>query len=228
MTLRKSPGHTSLCEGTTAHPQLSRFLPYVSMVQPDNSRTRLLAAGKTLIARLGYENTATSAIAREAGTSESQLIRYFGSKVGLLQAIFEEHWRPLNARIHDLLTDARDGRAAVLAVLSTILAAFDRDQDLATIFLFEGRRIRGDSHAVVLSSGFVEFSDVVHRLIKRGQKDGSFDASFDSAALGAALMGAVEGMVRERVLARRAGSVRSYSDKQVQRIFDALLNGFAP
>ena len=198
------------------------------MPQQDNSRTRLLTAGKTLFARLGYEHTATSAIARAAGTSESQLIRYFGSKAGLLETIFDEHWRPLNTRIHDLLTDAADGRSAVTAVLETILAVFERDEDLATIFLFEGRRIRGDSHHVKLSSGFVEFSDVVHRLIKRGQKDGTFDKSFDSAALAAALMGAAESMIRERVLARRVGAARPFSDKQVQKIFSAMLGAFAP
>jgi AcrR family transcriptional regulator len=194
----------------------------------DSSRTRLLAAGKGLFARFGYEHTATSAIAREAGTSESQLIRYFGGKAGLLEAIFDEHWKPLNGRIHDVLTDAPDGRAAVVAVLSTILTVFERDEELATIFLFEGRRIRGDSHDVKLSSGFLEFSNVVHRLIKRGQKDGSFAPAFDATAIAAALMGAVEGMVRERVLARRGGSARSFSDKQVQRIFAAMLDGFAP
>lgn len=198
------------------------------MIQTDNSRSRLLAAAKSLFARLGYENTATSAVAREAGTSESQLIRYFGSKAGLLEAIFDEHWKPLNSRIHDVLTDAPDGRAAVVAVLSTILTAFERDEDLATIFLFEGRRIRGDSHDVKLSSGFLEFSNVVHRLIKRGQKDGSFASAFDATAIASALMGAVEGMIRERVMARRSGTARSFSDKQVQRIFEAMLNGFAP
>lgn len=196
--------------------------------QTDNSRSRLLNAGKSLFARLGYENTATSAVAREAGTSESQLIRYFSSKMGLLEAIFDEHWRPVNTRIHDVLTDAPDGRAAVTAVLSTVLGVFERDEDLATIFLFEGRRIRGGSHDVQLSSGFVEFTDVVHRLIKRGQKDGSFAAAFDSAALASALMGAVEGMIRERVLARRATAPRPFSDKQIQRVFEAMLNAFAP
>ena len=198
------------------------------MSQPDTSRTRLLNAAKTLFARLGYENTATSAIAREAGTSESQLVRYFTTKMGLLEAIFDEHWRPVNTRIHDVLTDARSGRDAVVAVLSTVLTVFERDEDLASIFLFEGRRIRGGSHDVQLSSGFVEFSDVVHRLIKRGQKDGSFAAAYDSAALAAALMGAVEGMIRERVLARRGGSPRPFSDKQIQRVFEAMLNAFAP
>ena len=188
----------------------------------------MLTAAKTLFARLGYENTATSAVAREAGTSESQLIRYFGTKSGLLEAILDEHWRPVNTRIHDVLTDAANGRAAVTAVLATILSVFEKDEDLATIFLFEGRRIRGDSHDVKLSSGFLEFSDVVHRLIKRGQKDGTFSSSFDSSALAAALMGAAEGMIRERVLARRAGTPRPYSDKQLQKIFSAMLGAFAP
>jgi AcrR family transcriptional regulator len=197
------------------------------MAAPDHSRARLLAAGKALFARLGYESTATALIAKDAGSSESQLIRYFGSKAGLLHAIFDEHWRPLNARIHDALTDASDGRAAVVAVCSTILKAFEDDEDLATIFLFEGRRIRGDSHGVLLSAGFMEFADVVNRLIRRGQKDGSFGTSFDATAVAAALIGAVEGMVRERVMARRRGTAAPIEYKQFRRIFDALLDGLA-
>ena len=194
----------------------------------DSSRIRLLKAGKGLFARLGYENTSTAAVAHEAGTSESQLVRYFGSKAGLLEAIFDEAWRPLNARVHDLLADAGSGRAAVAGVLSAVLSAFHRDDQLATIFLFEGRRIRGGDAGVKLSSGFVEFSDIIHRLIKRGQKDGSFASGFDSTALAAALMGAAEAMVRERVVAKRNRTSATFSDKQVQRIFEAMLDGFAP
>lgn len=200
----------------------------MSSTAPDTSRTRLLAAGKSLFARMGYENTATSAVAREAGTSESQLVRQFGSKAGLLEAILEEGWRPLNAAVRDMLTDARDGRAAVVGVLSTALAAFERDEALAAIFLFEGRRIRGESLEIKLSAGFVEFSDVVQRLIRRGQKDGSFEAAFDATALAAALVGAVEGMIRERLLARRGGSARPFSDGQVHEIFAAILEAVAP
>jgi AcrR family transcriptional regulator len=195
---------------------------------PDNSRTRLLVAAKGLFARLGYENTPTSAVAREAGTSESQLVRYFGSKAGLLDAIFDDAWKPLNASVHDLLADARSGREAVVGILSAVLAAFDRDDQLAMLFLLEGRRIRAGDTGVKLSAGFVEFNDVIVRLIKRGQKDGSFASGFDPAALSAALMGAAEAMVRERVIARRAGARRSFSDRAVQKIFEAMLNGFAP
>jgi AcrR family transcriptional regulator len=193
-----------------------------------STRDRLIESGKSLFSRFGFENTSTLSLAQEAGTSESQLVRYFGTKAGLLEAIFDEAWRPLNARVHDLLADAATGRAAVVGVLAAVLAAFERDDQLATIFLFEGRRMRGGEREVKLSSGFLEFSDVIVRLIKRGQKDGSFEPSFDPAALAAALIGAAEAMVRERVLARKGGASRTFSDRQVQRIFDAMLNGFAP
>jgi AcrR family transcriptional regulator len=195
---------------------------------PDPSRNRLLIAARSLFAELGYENTPTAAIARKAGTSESQLVRYFGGKAGLLEAIFDGAWQHINARIHDLLTDAPDARHAVLGVLTAVLAAFERDNDLAVLFLFEGRRIRAGSYEIRLSPGFVEFSDMVHRLIKRGQQDGSFAPGLDSAAVATALMGAVEAMIRERLLARRRGTARAVSNAQVRRIFMAMLDGFAP
>ena len=47
-----------------------------------SSRLRLLASAKMLMSRHGYEQASTSAIAREAATSESQLMRYFGGVVG--------------------------------------------------------------------------------------------------------------------------------------------------
>jgi AcrR family transcriptional regulator len=206
------------------------------------TRDRLLDSGKMLFSRFGFENTSTATLAQEAGTSESQLVRYFGSKAGLLDAIFDEAWRPLNARVHDLLADAASGRAAVAGVLTAVLSAFDQDDQLATIFLFEGRRIRGGDarHSagtpaaaapaarVKLSSGFLEFSDVIVRLIKRGQKDGSFEPGLDATAIAAALIGGAEAMVRERILARQQGVSRTFSDRQVQRIFEAMLNGLAP
>jgi hypothetical protein len=42
-----------------------------------------------------------------------------------------------------------------------------------------------------------------------------------------ALRGAVEAMARERLLARRAARARAISDRQLQRIFAAILDGFS-
>ncbi len=107
------------------------------------SRSRLLNAGKTLFAKNGYEQTSTAAIAREAGSSESQLIRYFGGKAGLLEAIFNDSWRILGEGVQEHLATAAHGRDAILKLLVMMIQAFSRDHDIAFLFLFEGRRMRG-------------------------------------------------------------------------------------
>src|SRR3954468_11262015 len=118
------------------------------------SRSRLLEAGKTLFAQNGYEQTSTAAIAREAGSSESQLMRYFGGKAGLLETIFNESWAAVLARVSAEIPPTAPARDSILGMLGITIEAFGRDHDIAVLFLFEGRRIRGNE--VTLSHGFVE------------------------------------------------------------------------
>jgi TetR/AcrR family transcriptional regulator len=185
------------------------------------SRVRILTAGKMLFARLGYEGTSTSAIAREAGTSESQLVRYFGGKSGLLEAIFNESWGALNQQMSLIIPESRHSRDALVRVLTLMMAAFARDHDLAFLFLFEGRRVRG--HEVILSRGFLAFYNVVHELIAAGQQDGSFRKDVPVLVLGSALLGCAEGMIRDRMIAERTGESAVYTDEAIQRMFEAMI-----
>jgi AcrR family transcriptional regulator len=189
------------------------------------SRMRLLAAGKSLFSRLGYEGTSTAAIAREAGTSESQLVRYFGGKNGLLEAIFNEAWTGLNSTIRTNIDEAEHGREAILRILSLITEAFGRDHDIAFLFLFEGRRIRGNE--VNLSKGFLSFYDLVHQLIRRGQEDGSFRADVNDSVLASAMLGCAEGMIRDRLIAERLRQPNPFSDEDVRSVFSAVVDGLA-
>jgi AcrR family transcriptional regulator len=191
------------------------------------SRSRLLAAGKELFARVGYEQASTAAIARAAGTSESQLVRYFDGKAGLLEAIFNESWKPLNEEVQKLIANAPHAREALTAVLLAVTKTLGSDPDIAFLFLFEGRRVRGSGPDVVLSKGFVQFSELVRALIRRGQQDGSFRPEFSDAAVAAAVMGAAEEMMRERLLAERSGKSRPFSEREIRHVFAALLGGVA-
>ena len=166
-----------------------------------SSRERLLGTGKRLMAEAGYERITTAAIAREAGSSESQLVRYFGSKTGLLEAIFDASWAPLNPHIARLVAAAPTAREAMVAVLAAMISAFEHDPDLAKLLLFEGRRVRGDSAEVLITQGFKDFARLVLSLIERGQKDGSFSSALKPQAITSALLGASEGMMRDRLLA---------------------------
>lgn len=192
------------------------------------SRMRLLNAGKTLFAKNGYEQTSTAAIARESGSSESQLIRYFGGKAGLLEAIFNESWSGLNDYVQQHISEAAHGRDAIIRILLLMIQAFSRDHDIAFLFLFEGRRMRGGSHEVLLSKGFVQFSQVINMLIERGRDDGSFRTDVHPQVLGSAMLGVAEGMLRDRVLAERNHEPVPFTDDEIIRTFTAMVNGLAP
>ena len=193
------------------------------------SRMRLLNSGKTLFAKNGYEHTSTAAIAREAGSSESQLIRYFGGKAGLLEAIFNESWTALNALVDQYIADTKHGREAILRLLSLMMQAFNRDHDIAFLFLFEGRRMRGASPEVHLSKGFTEFMKVVDAQIARGREDGSFRTDIEPRVLCSAMLGAAEGLVRDRIMSERAGEKEHpFNDAELIGAFSAMVNGLAP
>ena len=187
------------------------------------SRSRLLASGKSLFSRLGYEQTSTAAIAREAGTSESQLVRYFSGKSGLLEAIFNEAWAGLNDAIRTNVDESEHGREAILRVLSLIVEAFGRDHDIAFLFLFEGRRIRGNE--VSLSKGFLAFYELVLQFIRRGQEDGSFRRDVNEDVLASAILGCAEGMIRDRLIAERLRQPNPFSDEDVRNVFAAVVDG---
>jgi AcrR family transcriptional regulator len=192
------------------------------------SRMRLLNAGKTLFARNGYEQTSTASIAREAGSSESQLIRYFGGKAGLLEAIFNESWTALNAVVETQLGSLEHGRDGIVRILGLMIQAFAHDHDIAFLFLFEGRRMRGDGHEVLLSKGFVKFMEAIDALIARGREDGSFRTDIDPKILCSAMLGCAEGMIRDRVLAERNNQPNPFDDDAIVRTFTAMVNGLAP
>lgn len=199
--------------------------------QADNtqtSRMRLLSAGKTLFARNGYEQTSTAAIAREAGSSESQLIRYFSGKAGLLEAIFNEAWAGLNEMVGPFLEGTQNGREAIVRVLTLMIQAFHRDQDIAFLFLFEGRRMRGHSPEVLLSKGYAQFHEIFDAQLERGRNDGSFRKDVHAHILAAAILGAAEGMMRERILAERTHTAHAFADEELVKAFEGIVGGFAP
>jgi AcrR family transcriptional regulator len=189
------------------------------------SRQRLLEAGKALFARFGFEQTSTANIAREAGTSESQLVRYYRTKAGLLEAIFNESWATLNQDIQSVVVAAADAREALAGVLECVTGAFGKDPELAYLLLFEGRRIRGGTYEILLSKGFVDFENLLLVLIRRGKKDGTFRTDLNETAMSSALLGATEAMIRDRLIAQRAAKESPFTDAQIRAIFFALLSG---
>ena len=88
----------------------------VSYTDTADRRARLLQAARRVMAEIGYERAALDDIAREAGTSETEALELFHGKPKLLEAVFNEAWEPLNARVADIVVasvSTRDRKSVV-------------------------------------------------------------------------------------------------------------------
>jgi AcrR family transcriptional regulator len=191
-----------------------------------SSHDRILLAAKHLFATRGYENTSTVAIARAANTSESQLTKHFGSKEGLLQAILEQGWEEM-AAVVPAMPNLASPAARLQALLEMTLSAFERDPELKTLMLLEGRRIRKEGHMVMLTAGYLRLVKLADGLLTEMKAAGELREDVAPQALRSALMGMLEAMMRDQVLAQRADFPARFKSDELRKVFLLLLGAFS-
>jgi AcrR family transcriptional regulator len=188
---------------------------------------RILQAGKALFATRGYEKSSTVAIARLAGTSESQLMKHFGSKEGLLEAIFDASWGQLSTRFGALEAIASP-REKLYSLLETFLNALEADPATKELMLLEGRRIRKEGSLVVLTRGYLQFVQLVDGILNELKASGGLNPKLEVEAVRSAAIGMLEGMLRDQVLTRRMDYPAHFTSEQIRLVFSCFLNSVAP
>ena len=151
-------------------------------------------------------------------------MRYFGGKVGLLEALFDEAWDHLNARVARALKRADGHRESLLDAIQTVVSVLARDPNLATLLMFEGRRLRGDEPRMRLSRGFSKFAESIRQLVEQAQAAGEIDPAFDVMAVTSALLGAAESLIRDRLVAKSTGR-RMFAEREIRRTLRGMLDG---
>ena len=184
---------------------------------------RILQAGRALFATRGYEKTSTLAIARLAGTSESQLMKHFGSKEGLLEAIFDTAWSSLSAQFSALQVIASP-RAKLLALLEAFLRTLESDPAIKELLLLEGRRVRKEGNLVILTRGYLQFIRVVDDILGELKNSGDMNPELEVEAVRSAAIGLLEGMLRDQVLTRRMDYPAHFSQEQIRLVFTGFLD----
>jgi len=191
---------------------------------PASSRERIREAGKALFARKGFEATSTVAICRLAGTSESQLIKHFGGKQGLLEAIFQSAWDHINPALRLATQSVPSPREKFRILTEMVLNFLHRDRELQTLFLLEGRRIRKNGELVSLVDGFLEFVALIDGIIRQMAESGDLAPDINPEALRSGLMGAIEGMLRDLLLAESSQYSARYSEADMRRVVFRFLS----
>ena len=186
-----------------------------------SSHDRILQAAKQLFSERGYENTSTVAIARQAGTSESQLMKHFGSKEGLLEAIFLQGWGRISQgfqRIQQLDSPLQK----LQALTGAILSGLESDPALKELMLLEGRRVRKEGHAVMMTPGFLSLLAMLDGLLEGMQAAGQLRPGLHPQAVRSALVGMFEALLRDQLLAQRMNYPAHYSAQQLRQVLDAV------
>jgi AcrR family transcriptional regulator len=192
------------------------------MPAQESSRDRLLNAGKHLFAARGYENTSTIAIARAAGTSESQLIKHFGSKDGLLEAIFEHGWQQMSADL-EAVRQTTDPLEKLRALLFGTMSALDRDPEMKELMLLESRRVRKQGNQILLTAGFIDFMKLMDSILRDMRDRGQLRSELKPEALRSAIIGLTEGMLRDEMLSQRMGYTSPFNSQDMRAIMTVLI-----
>jgi AcrR family transcriptional regulator len=179
---------------------------------------RLLQAGKKLFASQGFENATTSGIAREAGTSESQLVKYFGSKEGLLQKIFEDGWMKLNF-VYTAASVSNSPVESLRVIFELLVKMLSQDRELRDLMLFEGRRIRGKNSDILLTSGYYRLVDEVTRLLETLLKRSAWAQKLRPQVVSCALIGMLESMLRDQAIAERKTGKSDPTAEEIRAMF---------
>ena len=191
-----------------------------------STHERILRVSKSLFANRGYEHTSTSAIARQAGTSESQLMKHFGNKAGLLEAIFIEGWTQITDEARAAIQDVTAPLLKLQTISGSVLRSLERDPELKLLLLLEGRRIRKEGQMVSLTQGFLGFVELVDGVLYEMRDLNILRPELSPQAVRSALMGMLEGMLRDRFLADRLGFPADFNLQQVQEMLACVLGSF--
>ena len=205
------------------------------MYKPENfeflyeksSRNRILATAKTLFASLGYDNTSTAVIARNAGTSESQLTKHFGGKAGLLETIFTEGWDRINAQLQACFESANDLDGRLSCIPGVVFQSLDEDMELKTLVLLEAHRMRAAARQTPLESGYAHYLSLIDAVVNQAAADGELKPEVPPLALRSALVGMIEGSVRERLLGAKANFPEHYDSGDYRRLFSSFIGTVA-
>ena len=198
----------------------------VASVPAVSSRDRILLSAKHLFARNGYENTSTVAIAREAGTSESQLMKHFGSKQGLLAAIFDHGWASIIERVQSS-NRAASPSDRLLAMLGAMIAEVDGDLELKELVALEARRVRKDNRDVLMSRGYHQFAELLYTVLGEMRNQGQLRGDLNLDAVRSAIMGMTEALLRDQVVAKRSECRADYNSSDLRKVLEVLIPALA-
>jgi TetR/AcrR family fatty acid metabolism transcriptional regulator len=198
------------------------------VLEPDRRRRELLEAAARVVARRGYAATRAEDVAVEAGVAKGTVFLHFGSREGVLRALFESFEADLLAVVERTVATDAPALERLRDMLGAVLRAMAARPDLArsVLDLWAARSFAAagqgeqDGAGVEVARLYGQYRRVVGDLLDEARREGSLrpDLTPDAPAV---VVGAVEGVVLQWALDPAAVPL----ERVAEQVVDVLLHG---
>jgi AcrR family transcriptional regulator len=174
---------------------------------------QIIRTAEKLFAQKGYDGTSVRDIAEEAGVNGAMISYYFGSKEGLIKALFEERTADTALQVENLLRDTRLSPWQKVALL--IDSYVDRIADKVQfhkIMLYEQMFEKNTVLTKLLNELRTRNLEKIAELLRQGQDAGVFNPDIDVPLLMQTLFGTVTSCYFNREYYRSAAGLQEYDE----------------
>ena len=165
----------------------------------EDKRRLLLDAAVRVFARKGFHASRVGDIAEEAGVAHGLLYHYFDSKDEVLEAVFDENWSVLLARIESVEQTDESAADQLRHIAAVVLRTWLHLPDVVRVVVREfGRSPEVAERIGVLAQPIF----AIERVIARGIERGEFRPDIDPRFAATVVYGSIDELLTAWVLGR--------------------------
>ena len=187
----------------------------------EDKRRQLLDAAVRVFARKGFHASRVGDIAEEAGVAHGLLYHYFKSKDEVLQAVFQENWSLLVARIESVEETYEPAADQLRHISAIVLRTWLHLPDVVRVVIQEF----GRSPELAERIGELALPiDALQRVIARGVETGEFRKDIDPTFAATVVYGSIDELLTGWVLGRLPSGEEDVA-KAEQTLVEVILVG---
>ncbi|GAC1426736.1 MAG: TetR family transcriptional regulator [Flavisolibacter sp.] len=157
-----------------------------------DKQIQLLNVAERLFAQRGFDGTSVRDIAEEAGVNLSMISYYFGSKEGLMQALFQERTGHMGLKIEQLTQDETLSPMKKIETLVDDYIEKSLSKRLFFVILLTEQMLEKNEIITGLINELKKRNmDFLESIIKEGQLKGGFKKNIDMVLMMNTLIGTV-------------------------------------
>jgi TetR/AcrR family transcriptional regulator, fatty acid metabolism regulator protein len=187
----------------------------------EDKRRQLLDAAVRVFARRGFHASRVGDIAEEAGVAHGLLYHYFKSKDQVLEAVFQENWSLLVARVESVEETDEPAADQLRHIAAIVLRTWLHLPDVVRVVIQEF----GRSPELAERIGELTLPiDALQRVIRRGIESGEFRKDIDPTFAATVVYGSIDELLTGWVLGRLPSGEEDVA-KAEQTLVEIILVG---